>query len=135
LTELTSHLRMILGIFSRYIPDVVTICLGQNDGIQDSVIFCKAYVSFLSQLRNHYPKTEIVCLSSPMGNADLTTVLKKYITAVVAELNRIGDKQIHAFFFSRSYNNGCDTHPDLEEHKLISGRAGIVSRKINGMVI
>src|SRR5690606_17269343 len=30
--------------FSRYQPDVVTVCLGQNDGIQDSTAFCNAYV-------------------------------------------------------------------------------------------
>ncbi|MEZ4931043.1 MAG: hypothetical protein R2788_02790 [Saprospiraceae bacterium] len=26
--------------FSKYQPDVLTICLGQNDGVQDSTAFC-----------------------------------------------------------------------------------------------
>jgi lysophospholipase L1-like esterase len=30
--------------FKQYTPDVVTITLGQNDGIQDSVAFCSDYV-------------------------------------------------------------------------------------------
>jgi hypothetical protein len=106
--------------FSRYIPDVVTICLGQNDGIQDSSKFCMAYVSFIQQLRRHYPQTEFICLTSPMGNAELTAVLKKYLSSVVGYLNESGDDHVHTYFFTRSYNNGCDTHPDLDEHKLIA---------------
>ena len=35
--------------FNNYQPDVVTICLGQNDGIQDSVTFCNNYIAFIKQ--------------------------------------------------------------------------------------
>src|SRR4029077_4929292 len=31
--------------FKMYQPNVVTVCLGQNDGIQDSATFCKNYIS------------------------------------------------------------------------------------------
>jgi len=52
--------------FDRYQPEVVTLCLGQNDGIQDSAVFCQRYVSFLQQIRKVYPKAQLVCLTSPM---------------------------------------------------------------------
>ena len=105
---------------ARYQPDVVTVTLGQNDGIQDSVKFCRAYVAFLGTLRKAYPAAQLVCLTSPMGNAPLTAVLKRYLTGVVAAANAAGDARVHKFFFSRSYNAGCDAHPSLAEHQLIA---------------
>jgi hypothetical protein len=106
---------------NRYVPDVVTICLGQNDGIQDSVAFCSAYAKLLKNIRSKYLNAQLVCLTSPMADAKLTTVMKNYLTGVVGNLNASGDKNVHKFFFSRSFNSGCDNHPSLEEHKLIAG--------------
>jgi lysophospholipase L1-like esterase len=106
--------------FSRYQPDVVTICLGQNDGVQDSTTFCSKYVSFLNALRQHYPRAQLVCLTSPMADARLTAVLRRYLTGVVAHQNAAGDAAVHKFFFARSYRSGCDNHPSLAEHQLIA---------------
>jgi hypothetical protein len=41
-------------------PDVVTICLGQNDGVQDSTAFCSAYLRFIGQLRHVYPNAQLI---------------------------------------------------------------------------
>lgn len=106
--------------FNRYIPDVVTICIGQNDGKQDSVVFCGAYVNFINNIRSHYPKADIVCLNSPMANAELTPILKKYIAGIVQNLNNSGDKKVSYFFFSRSFNDGCGGHPSMAQHVLIA---------------
>jgi hypothetical protein len=54
--------------FSQYIPDVVTISLGQNDGVQDSTAFCSAYVDFIGTIRSNYPEAHIVCMNSPMAD-------------------------------------------------------------------
>lgn len=102
---------------SKYQPDVVTICLGQNDGVQDSVEFCGAYVQFIETLRGYYPQAQIACLTSPMGDARLTPVLKNYLTGVVGEMRRRGDEKVDKFFFSRQFSSGCDSHPSLAEHK------------------
>lgn len=109
----------ILWDFNRYIPDAVTICLGQNDGVQDSVKFCDAYVRFIKDIRSHYPDAQIVCLTSPMANAKLTAVLKNYLTGIVDYMNSSGDEKVHRFFFLRSYNDGCGRHPDIKQHQLI----------------
>jgi hypothetical protein len=102
--------------FGKYQPNVVTVCLGQNDGIQDSSVFCDRYTGFLERVRKVYPRATIICLSSPMADAALNTVLKRYITAVVDIENSRGDTKIHRFFYSKRYYHGCDTHPDLQEH-------------------
>jgi len=105
--------------FRRYQPDVVTVCLGQNDGIQDSLLFCNNYISFLKRLRQYYPAATIICLSSPMADEKLTIAMKKYLTAITEEMQK-ADKKIHAFFYSRQYNKGCSWHPSLEEHRQIA---------------
>ena len=118
--------------FSRYVPDAVTICLGQNDGIQDSTAFCGAYVRFIGTIRSHYPAAHIVCLTSPMADAKLTAAQKKYLTSVVAYLNKQGDASVHSYFFSRSFNSGCGGHPDLAEHVLIAGElSAFLSKTLN----
>jgi lysophospholipase L1-like esterase len=106
--------------FSRYVPDAVTVCLGQNDGIQDSAAFTRNYLQFIQTIRGNYPKADIICLTSPMADAKLAAAQKNYLTGIVAAANRAGDRKVHKFFFSRSYTNGCDSHPDLTEHGLIA---------------
>jgi hypothetical protein len=107
--------------FARYQPDAVVICLGQNDGRRDSEKFRSAYASFVGRLRAVYPEAEIVCASSPMADAELTSFMKISLAAIVEALNAGGDSHVHKFFFSRRYHSGCGDHPDLEEQRLMAG--------------
>jgi hypothetical protein len=107
--------------FSKYQPDVVTVCLGQNDGIQDSAAFVSNYISFLERLRSYYPGAMIVCLSSPMADASLSAFMRKALAAIVGRMKQEKDNKITSYFFSKQYHNGCDWHPDLAEHKSIAG--------------
>lgn len=106
--------------FGQYQPDAVTICLGQNDGIQDSTTFSQAYVKFIQDVRNRYPEAHIACLTSPMANDTLRSVLQNYLTGIVGHVHETGDENVSKFFFSRSYNEGCGDHPSLREHELIA---------------
>lgn len=106
--------------FSRYQPDVVTVCLGQNDGEQDSVKFRSAYIKLLTNIRSKYPKANIVCLSSPMAGGKLSAMLKRYIAAIVSGMRKSGDKKVSKFFFSRAFNSGCAQHPNVAEHEIIA---------------
>jgi Carbohydrate esterase 2 N-terminal/GDSL-like Lipase/Acylhydrolase family len=106
--------------FSRYQPDVVTICLGQNDGIQDSALFCGAYNQFIAKLRVYYPHADIICITSPMAGPVLTAAMKNYLTAIVSYNNAQGDKKVHSYFFTKRYNHGCGGHPDVNEHQQIA---------------
>lgn len=106
--------------FKNYQPDVVTICLGQNDGIQDSTKFCSAYVKFAKTLRGYYPKAKLIFLTSPMASKDLKTALIKYIMAVKIAINKDGDNNIGSYFFTKQSNKGCGSHPSLAEQKQIA---------------
>lgn len=106
--------------FSRYQPDVVTIGLGQNDGIQDSVLFINNYIAFIKQLRNHYPKASFVCLASPMADASLKAFMQYELQEVVKQMHKTGDRKVYSFAFSRQYHNGCDSHPDVAEHEMMA---------------
>jgi hypothetical protein len=106
--------------FNKFQPDVVTICLGQNDGIQDSAAITDNYIAFIKKLRGYYQNAKIVCLSSPMGNAALTTFMKKILPVVVAQIYKAGDRNVTSYIFSKQYSKGCDSHPDLEEHGQIA---------------
>jgi lysophospholipase L1-like esterase len=119
--------------FKAYRPDVVTICLGQNDGAQqDSTQFCTAYVNFIKTIRQHYPKADIICLTSPMGDKTLTTVLQRYLTAITNNLNASGDKLVSKYFFSHQYHNGCGGHPDLADHELIANELTVYIKQLKG---
>ncbi len=106
--------------FSRYQPELITICLGQNDGIEDSVKFCSAYVDFIHQVQAVNPHAVILCLSSPMADSILAPVLKRYICGVVGFLRASGARNIHSFFFSKRYFHSCYDHPNLKEHQEIA---------------
>lgn len=106
--------------FSNYVPDVVTVCLGQNDGKQDSLKFCSAYLKFIGDLRGHYPLTQIILVTSPMGDKLLTAMLKNYLSGIQHALEKLGDKKVTTYFYSKQYHNGCDGHPDIAEHQQIA---------------
>src|SRR5690606_1177863 len=116
--------------FNAYQPDVVTVCLGQNDGKQDSTLFCSTYVGFLKRLRAYYPSASIVCLTSPMADETLQAVLKKYLTAVVKAVRNDGDHNVFSYFFIKKYEQGCDYHPNLSEHREIAAELTGYIKKI-----
>ncbi len=116
--------------FSQYQPDVVTVCLGQNDGIQDSTAFCDNYISFIKQLRGYYPKAQLILLSSPMTSGELKKFMVSCLTAVKKKVNSEGDKKVATFFFEKSYTGGCDYHPSLAEHTLIAKELTIAIKKL-----
>ena len=118
--------------FKNYQPQVVTICLGQNDGVQDSAKFVGAYVDFINKVRDHYPEAYIICLTSPMADGTLTETLKKQLTAVVDFVNKKGDKKVGKYFFKKRYHKGCGDHPDLAEHKEISDELTEFIKKVKG---
>ncbi len=115
--------------FNNYQPDVVTVTLGQNDGIQDSVKFCSAYVNFIKQLRGYYPKAQLILLTSPMGDQQLTAVLKNYLSGVKYAIKKQGDKKVDTYFYSKQFHHGCDSHPDMAEHQEMAKELGSFIKK------
>lgn len=106
--------------FANYQPEVVTVCLGQNDGVQDSAAFCANYISFMRQLRQYYPTTTFILLSSPMADEKLRNFLRQSISAVRSQLLQAGDNKIFTHVFEKQFIGGCDAHPSKAEHKQIA---------------
>lgn len=94
---------------------IVCICLGQNDGIQDSIQFCTAYVNFIDKVRYHNPDARIVLLSSPMADPDLREWQEKMLLSVEANVD-----SVEHYFFSQQWKNGGGDHPDYNEHASIA---------------
>lgn len=118
--------------FKKYEPQVVTVCLGQNDGVQDSVKFCKAYIAFIKDIRKHYSDADIICLTSPMADAALAAVTKNYLKGVVSYMKEKGDNKVAGYYFSRRYSHGCGGHPDLKEHQQIAKELTLYIKTLKG---
>ncbi len=90
--------------FKNYKPNVVTVCLGENDGPQDSTQFAKNYIAFIGTLRKHYPEAYIVCLSSPMAEPSFNQMIQYYLKGITGYVNTQGDKEgIVLFLFKDIY--------------------------------
>lgn len=116
--------------FENYQPDVVTVCLGQNDGVQEPSAFCENYISFIKRLREYYPKATIVLLSSPMADDKLRSFMKASLISIENMMRKKGDKNIHHYIFNKQYSSGCDYHPSLDEHQLIATELTSFIKKI-----
>ncbi len=116
--------------FYKYQPDVVTVCLGQNDGVQDSVTFCNNYILFIKQLRGYYPKSTFVLLSSPMADSKLRNFMRSSIESVINSMNKQGERKIHSYIFEKQFPSGCHAHPDLKEHRIIASELTAYINKI-----
>ncbi len=105
-----------------YSPTHVFICLGQNDGIQDSAKFCNAYVDFVKQVRDFHRDEPFsyYLLTSPMADDELREWQKRMLTAIQQRLKDEGFHRVHKYSFSRSWNSGGASHPSIEEHKQIA---------------
>jgi hypothetical protein len=115
--------------FNKYVPDVVTICLGQNDGasVVASMEFKAAYVTFIHNLRYKYPAATFFLLTSPMADSSsskscLFNVIKETLASVVDSVHKSGDLKICWVALPHDMNKGCpgQGHPSEAEHKQIA---------------
>ena len=108
-------------------PDLVSICLGQNDfsdgegptprAALDSTQFAHDYIGFLKKIRKQYPNARIACLSSPMIDGEKKAKLFSYLSSIIKYMQeKENDTKIYVFEFRKAYNNGCEWHPSREDH-------------------
>jgi lysophospholipase L1-like esterase len=114
--------------FSKYVPDLIVINLGTNDGSyvrfdeKRKVVFRNSYIDFLKQVRGKngtYPR--ILCT---LGSID--TYLFDEIAAGVEEYKRqTGDTQIDTMKFDIQLETdgiGGDWHPSTATHEKMSNK-------------
>lgn len=118
--------------FSKYIPDVVVINLFQNDAwitkLPDNPQFkdrfgdkaptdeqiVKAYRDFVKDIRDKYPKAQIICALGSMDAVKDGSPWPGYVKKAVAQ---IGDKKISTLIFSYKNTPG---HPSKKEQQAMA---------------
>jgi len=114
--------------FEKFIPDVVTICLGTNDfsagdGVTprlpfDSTQFINKYVELIGKIHQHYPEAKILLLRSPIAGEEHEMIYNACLETVKQKASYVieGLKSISIFSFTPFYGSGCTGHPSLDDH-------------------
>ncbi len=118
--------------FKFYTPDIVTVALGTNDlslgdgSTQrlpfDSDAFIREYVNFIGTIYSHYPKAQLVLLTSPMVRDKRADVFYSCLQTIKskAAIQYPNHKTIKVFRFEAVPSSGCSGHPNIEEHKMMA---------------
>jgi len=118
--------------FSTFVPDVVSICLGTNDlslgdGTKkredfNSEQYIQEYIKFIEYIYTVYPDTRVALLNSPMVSGKANDTLVKCLNMVKEhfEMKTPHMRKIAIFLYSKTYQNGCNTHPDIEDHSKMA---------------
>ena len=112
--------------YSQYTPDLVCINLGTNDtsaGKYNKTKLREAYAAFLQTLRKRYPQAKIVMLSGCMLTGQRMKDVEDAQNAVVADINKKGDKQVYRFTFPAqdgSLGYGANYHPSIQQQEKMA---------------
>lgn len=122
-------------------PDLVSICLGTNDlsdgdGKKERLPFSEEkYVSnciaFIKTVYKHAPNTRIVLLNSPMVSGDKNVTLVRCLNKVIQAFeNDTQHKTIALFKFESMKPNGCGSHPDITDDKIMADQLAPFFKKL-----
>eukprot|EP00833_Pecoramyces_ruminatium_P017477 jgi/Orpsp1_1/1191509/evm.model.d7180000086464.1 len=110
-----------------FIPDLVVINLGTNDNSyfgsideskvpEEKLAFIEEYEKFLAQIREVYPKAEILCVLGMMGQE----VFQEIEQAVEGYSAKTGDTHVKTFLMNVQNSDanglGIDGHPSAQSH-------------------
>jgi lysophospholipase L1-like esterase len=102
--------------FSKWVPELVVICLGTNDYSTtphpDDSMYIGDYHKFISRILGNYPDASLLCVST--GDA----TFEKNVRTVVAEevTARNHPKVYFAPYPKAMENTGCDWHPSISDN-------------------
>ncbi|MCX2678598.1 GDSL-type esterase/lipase family protein [Galbibacter sp. EGI 63066] len=109
-------------------PQIVSICLGTNDLSDgdgekerkpfDKEKFIENYTTFVEGIYERYPKVKVVLLNSPMVSGEKGELLMECLESVQAHFE--AEKPIFIFKFEGITPQGCDYHPDINDHKKMA---------------
>lgn len=130
--------------FSRFTPELVSICLGTNDfsdgdGINerqpfDSARYVNNYIGFLEAIYSHYPETQACLLTSPMVDGEKASLFEGCLTAVKKHFDEAAPekKTIALYFFNGLTPHGCDNHPDKADQQEMAKRLTPFYKEVMG---
>lgn len=110
---------------NKYVPDVIGICLGNNDfgvGIPDQTSYIAAYTEFIRKIRRDAPDAFIMLITSPSltddpGKVPMHTVQKAYLDEIAG---RLGDKKVQVVSIAHYEGVPGDWHPSGTAHRAVA---------------
>lgn len=127
----------------QYTPQLVTICLGTNDisggdgsynrQDLDSSKFIAKYLEFIQHIIIKYPEAKICLLNSPTFGAEDAARFDAYLRSISEQVNTSeGKVKLHYYTWSGQFENGCTSHPGIDEHQVMAGELEPFVRNIMG---
>jgi len=118
----------------KYVPDVIGICLGNNDfsvGIPDQVSYIATYTEFIRKVRRDAPDAFIMLITSPSltddpGKVPMRTVQKAYLDEIAG---RLGDKKVQVVSIAHYEGVPGDWHPSGTAHRAVAAELEPIIRK------
>jgi lysophospholipase L1-like esterase len=114
---------------SNYVPDLVVICIGQNDFSAISLPvseYAQAYIQFVDRIHKVYPKAPVLVLSSPMSEMSRSDgwqprgiALQMAISLMDQHYIRLGDPVVMPLFVSHQPGTSLDSHPTGAQQKAM----------------
>jgi len=127
---------------SRYVPDLVIICIGQNDYSQMSLPiseYVESYIKFVDRIHEVYPKAPILVLSSPMAEMSRNDgwqprgiALQRAITLVDQHYIRMGTPFVMPLFVSNQPGTSLNSHPIASQHAAMADEMKPIIRFLTG---
>jgi hypothetical protein len=115
---------------SKYVPDLVIICLGQNDfsGVSLPISeYVESYIKFIDRVHEVYPKAPILVLSSPMAEMSRDDgwmprgiALERAITLVDQHYIRMGTPFVMPLFVRHQPGTSLNAHPTAAQHAAMA---------------
>ena len=125
-----------------YTPDVVVICLGQNDlssGLPDEGDFRRAYADLVARIRAVHPGAGIVLAESAMHGEDpgsddaaRRAFLRRTLEWLVERRRAVGDTRVVFAPVRKAPGTVLDSHPVAFQHEQIAGQLLAPIRQLTG---
>jgi len=127
---------------SAYQPDLILICIGQNDFSQISLPaseYAAEYIKFVERLRSVHPQASIILLSSPMaeqtrddGWLPRGKALELSLSLVEQHFARKGDLAVRTLYISHMPGTQIDSHPVVWQHRRMADEILPLARAMTG---
>jgi lysophospholipase L1-like esterase len=132
----------ILWDHSQYQPDLILICLGQNDFSQIELPpseYADAYIKFLDRIHEVYPKAHVLILSSPMAEMTRTdgwiprgAAIQLALTLVNQHYIHKGELWVMPVFLAHQPGTELDAHPTAPQHRAMADELKPVIKSVMG---
>ncbi len=115
---------------SRYAPDAIVVCLGQNDlssGWIDEAVFTAAFSSFFGDLRRAHPGAAVLFTESPMRSEDPSTedgkkreFQRRCLRTVIEAAHAGGDRRVAFAPLHQHPGTPTNAHPVAFQHEQMA---------------